>query len=233
MMKCFMCPRTLDNGPLYRYNEKGLDPIWACEEHSKQPIDPELKEISDIIHDGGPKTETAAPAPAEPSESNLVRHAKMELAKQLQDPTSYDGMIAVAVVDLIKVFAEQGHSGMSAPCAVNTFALLAMYKPLGPLTGADDEWNDVGLFDGIAVYQNKRCSHVFKQADRFNGQAYDMQGRVFRDPDGSCWTNADSCVPITFPYTPKTEYVDRPAEISPEKAAAILLSVDKMTGDGA
>lgn len=36
---------------------------------------------------------------------------------------------------------------------------------------------------------------------------YDTEGRVFCDPDGICYTNRDSRVDITFPYTPKTEYV--------------------------
>ena len=43
-----------------------------------------------------------------------------------------------------------------------------------------------------------------------NGEAYDGEGRIFRDPDGSCFTSIDSRVPVTFPYVPKREYVDRP-----------------------
>jgi hypothetical protein len=144
------------------------------------------------------------------TESNLVTHAKIELRAKLQDD-GYDGEIARAVLELIEVFSKQEHSGMSAGFAISTFERLARFEPLGPLTGADDEWNEVG--DG--VFQNRRCSHVFKQADRFDGQPYDIQGRIFRDPDGSCWQNGDSHVPITFPYTPKTEYVDRPAAATP------------------
>lgn len=111
------------------------------------------------------------------------------------------------VVELLEVFGRQGHSGFSAPHCVEMFRKLALHEPLVPLSGADDEWNEVG--DG--VFQNNRCSHVFKQADRFNGQAYDINGRIFREPSGACYTGRESCIPVTFPYTPTREYVDVPA----------------------
>ena len=41
-----------------------------------------------------------------------------------------------------------------------------------------------------------------------------MRGKVFRDPDGFCFTNRDSRTPVTFPYTPATVYVDVPAELA-------------------
>lgn len=117
------------------------------------------------------------------------------------------------VLKLLEVFSDEGHSGSSAPYAINVFKTLAMFEPLVPLTGEDWEWNEV--HDG--VFQNKRCSHVFKQADRFDGQAYDIDGIIFydwyTDEDGnkskSYFTGRDSCVPITFPYTPTKEYKER------------------------
>ena len=110
-------------------------------------------------------------------------------------------------LELLKVFSEQGHSGSSAPYLINMLKKLLMFEPLTPLTGEDWEWTEVGE----GMFQNKRCSHVFKQPDRFNGQAYDLDGKVFCEPNGSCFTSSDSRVPITFPYTPKTEYVNVPA----------------------
>lgn len=111
------------------------------------------------------------------------------------------------VLELLEVFANQGHSGSSAPYCIQMFSKLAMFEPLIPLQGTDDEWNEVAE----GVWQNNRCSHVFKQTDRFNGQAYDINGKVFREPSGACYTGKGSSVPVTFPYTPKTEYVDVPA----------------------
>lgn len=104
-------------------------------------------------------------------------------------------------MDLIEKFAEEGHSGMSANIAINVFERVARFEPLTPLTGADDEW--VESMPG--TFQNVRCPHVFKE----NGEAYDIDGRIFREPDGSCYTKKDSRVPVTFPYTPRREYVDR------------------------
>jgi hypothetical protein len=138
--------------------------------------------------------------------SNLVSHAETELrlAGFFDKDSMYGGMLGNAVLQMVKLFADEGHSGMSANLAVSAFERVARFEPLTPLTGADDEWTEVG--DG--VWQNKRCSHVFKGED---GRAYDIDGKIFREPDGGCFTNSDSRVYVTFPYTPKREYVDVPA----------------------
>lgn len=121
------------------------------------------------------------------------------------------------MLELLSVFSSQGHSGFSANYLMNCFEKLARWEPIVPLTGEDWEWNDVShMSGGEKVYQNKRCSRVFKQEDRFDGQAYDIRGKVFiehgYDDNGEettySYTSGDSHVPITFPYTPKTEYVD-------------------------
>ena len=126
--------------------------------------------------------------------------------------------ICTHVLKLLDVFADEGHSGTTAPYAVNMFKTLAMFEPLVPLTGEDWEWIDHGH-----CLQNKRCSRVFKQPDRFDGQAYDIEGKVFYDwytdkETGerykSHYTCSDSFVPVTFPYKPTTEYVERPSEAS-------------------
>lgn len=130
----------------------------------------------------------------------LVEHAKAELeaAGLFAKDSDYEGEIGSAVLKLIEVFAEQGHSGASASMTRHIFNKLANFEPICPLTGADSEWNKIA----VGVWQNKRCSHVFKDAD---GRAYDSQGIVWEDPDGSRFTNRDSRVFVEFPYTPKTE----------------------------
>jgi hypothetical protein len=114
------------------------------------------------------------------------------------------------ILRMVEAFADEGHSGFSANYAVNCLDKLLRYEPLSPLTGEDDEWNEVG--DG--VYQNKRCSRVFKE----NDEAYDIDGIVFwewyTDPETgekfkSHFTCKDSRVPVEFPYVPKTEYKER------------------------
>lgn len=121
-------------------------------------------------------------------------------------------MICNHVMKLLDVFADEGHSGSSAPYAIGLFEKLAGFKPIVPLTGEDWEWNVVDRGDGIhAMYQNKRCGHVFKDE---NG-AYDIDGIVFYEwhtdeetgeKHKSYFTSRESRVPVTFPYTPKTEY---------------------------
>jgi hypothetical protein len=132
-------------------------------------------------------------------------------------------MICNHVMKLLDVFAEEGHSGSSAPYAINLFEKLAKFEPVAPLTGEDWEWFDHGY-----CMQNKRCGHVFKQPDRFNGQAYDIEGKIFwewNEFEGEAtknyFTSGDSFVPIEFPYTPKREYVFRPTEQFPNESGEV------------
>lgn len=134
--------------------------------------------------------------------SALVKFAENELriAGLLDKDSDYEGMLGQSVLELTKEFASQGHSGFSAAQTLKIFARVASFEPLSPLRGDDDEWQEVGT----GVFQNVRCSHIFKE----NGQAYDIEGRIFREPSGVCYTNSESRVPVTFPYVPNREYVD-------------------------
>lgn len=115
-------------------------------------------------------------------------------------------MMCNQLLVLLDVFSNHNHSGSSAPYAIDLFKKLAMFKPLGPLTGKDTEWGEP--FDEKGTVQNNRCSHVFKDP---NGQAYDIDGKIFREPNGMCYTSGNSRVNVTFPYYPKSKYVDVPA----------------------
>ena len=134
---------------------------------------------------------------------NLVGHAQRELARGLADPEEgFDRWIAEGTIQLIRLFSTHGHSGGSAPWARKTFDTLANFQPIGPLTGEDSEWNEIGAGE----YQNNRFSQVFKKG----GEAYDIQGKVFREPNGATYTSQDSHVAVAFPYTPVIEYVEVP-----------------------
>lgn len=144
---------------------------------------------------------------------SIIEYAESELALIGMGKDTEDEMNKAMhdhIITMVKAFADEGHSGMSAGYALSILKRVLAYEPLTPLTGNDDEWIDHGH-----CMQNKRCSRVFKQADRFDGQPYDIEGRVFREPNGSCYTSRDSCVLVTFPYTPKTEYVDVTGEEIP------------------
>lgn len=138
--------------------------------------------------------------------SNLVDYANSELklAGFFDEDSDYGGMLGESVVKMIEQFAEQGHSGASAGMAIRLFERLAQFEPLTPLTGEDSEWKEHNYGEG-PIWQNNRCSRVFKESD---GRAYDINGTIFREPNGMCYGNRDSRVYIEFPYTPKTEYVD-------------------------
>lgn len=135
--------------------------------------------------------------------SNLVEHAKIELecAGLFSKDSDYEGMLAESVMELIELFSKQNHSGASASMVSGIFDKLSRFQPLQPLTGKDGEWVEVA--EGL--FQNKRCSRVFKDKDK----AWDINGKIFEDPDGSRWTNKDSHTVIAFPYVPKSEIVKR------------------------
>ena len=138
---------------------------------------------------------------------NSVAHAEREFeilgwsGRAKDDPQTW---VCENILDLIRVFASQGHSGSSAPYVLNAFMAVARFNPIGPLTGKDEEW---GEDHGGGCCQNRRCGEVFKDED---GNPYWAFGRVFRDPDGGCYTSVGSRVDIEFPWTKpeKPEYVD-------------------------
>ena len=156
--------------------------------------------------------------------SNYIKHAMTEFraAGFIDENDKYSDEMQEAickhVMKLLEVFDEEGHSGSSAPYAIDMFSKLAGFKPLVPLTGEDWEWNDVSSFGDetkIPHYQNTRASNVFKDPD---GRAYDIDGTIFwewwTDPETgekskSYYTNRESWVYIEFPYMPTREYVYR------------------------
>lgn len=130
----------------------------------------------------------------------IIEFAKRELKYLLDSKEEYDNRMAENVLELLNVFANQGHSGFSAPWCIQLFSRLSMYKPLGPLTGEDDEWEKVDHNS----YQNKRCPSVFKKGK--DGKAYNISARVFSDDGGETWFySKKSCEYIDFPYTVPNE----------------------------
>lgn len=147
----------------------------------------------------------------------LVDYAKSELERAglFDKDSDYEGMIGTVVMQIIEVFSAQGHSGMSAELVTQILEKLLRFEPLTPLTGEDDEWIDVSEVSGEPMWQNNRCYRVFKDKD---GNAFDNEAKVFIDPEGHAYTNSESRVPITFPYTPKIEFVQ--VEEEPEDGRA-------------
>ena len=100
-------------------------------------------------------------------QSNLVMHAEHELrrAGMFDKNADYGGMIAEAVMKLVKTRAKEGHSGMSHSWTLQVFNLVANYKTLTPITNLPGEWSEVGkdmMPDGDKTcWQNRRRSSLF------------------------------------------------------------------------
>jgi hypothetical protein len=128
----------------------------------------------------------------------LTHYVRSEIGRVDKD-------VVLNCTNIARVFALEGHSGGSAPIVIGWLGRALSWKPIAPLTGEDDEWEDVSDMSAAPLWQNRRCSAVFKDAC---GSAYYLDGIIFRHPDGVCYTSRDSRVPVTFPYHPESKYVD-------------------------
>ena len=112
------------------------------------------------------------------------------------------------ILEIVEKFSEQGHSGFSASYALSVLDRLLRYKPISALTGDESEWNEVSSGkDGMATYQNKRCSSVFKDVDSSGKivSIHDIDAIVVSDNGGITWFSSGGFglkKEITFPYLP-------------------------------
>lgn len=148
---------------------------------------------------------------------SLIQYAKDELdyIGMTADGDEYDVMMRNHILHMVEEFTKEGHSGFSASYAIQCLEKLLRFEPLSPLTGEDSEWIFVGDLGDNPVYQNKRCSHVFKGAD---GKAYDINSIVYwswcEQEDGTKYKSfyskggQNNRVYIEFPYTPTTTYIE-------------------------
>jgi hypothetical protein len=97
--------------------------------------------------------------------SNLVEHAEreMKLAGLYDKDADYGGMIPEAVMALVRVHAEQGHSGMSHGLTMQIFNRVINFKTLTPITSNPDDWNDVAAASGKPMWQNLRQPSIFSE----------------------------------------------------------------------
>ena len=159
-------------------------------------------------------------------DSNLVAYARRELNDPagIDDPMGREMETAInaAILEIVAVHSNEGHSGASHGFALGRAKRLMDFKPLGPLTGEDDEWMLCG--GGFAgepreVYQNRRCFSVFKYVEP-DGSFYCEHGEffVFVEPDGCAFTSYYSRVRIGFPHAVKDPvYIDVPKDCSEEQ----------------
>lgn len=101
----------------------------------------------------------------------LVDHAQRELQLAGMFDEEVDGseamgswnkLCAEAVLELMEVFAEQGHSGFSASMTQDLFSRLSKFEALTELTDNPDEWNDISeMQSGEPGWQSQRNPSCF------------------------------------------------------------------------
>lgn len=141
-------------------------------------------------------------------------------------------LVTKNVMEIVKTFCKQEHSGFSANYTLNLIRRLLSHKPIKPLTGEDDEWEDVlDYFKDTNTQQNKRCSAVFR--DNFdNSTAHYTDGKIFSNDGGRCWfTSKESIVPITFPFKvplePEYVYLDKEGNVITREEAKELFKEEE------
>ena len=128
---------------------------------------------------------------------SMLDSAKWQLNKVLEkctDPNErvMQEMMNNDVMELLKVFEEQGHSDFSAPTVISLFSILANYRLVTEVEDNPDDWDENG--------QHKYISSIFKRED---GTCYYMYGRLFAEPNSdNFFYNKASNVDVTFPIKP-------------------------------
>lgn len=122
---------------------------------------------------------------------SIIARAKLEL-----EAVNFGDEDSAVMVEILERFFDQWDSGGAVAVASQVLARLIAGQPLGPLTGNDDEWVEVGTHEGGPFFQNRRCSSVFKQLRDGVMVAHDID--VAGRP------------PIAFPYRPDRAEVRMP-----------------------
>lgn len=129
---------------------------------------------------------------------NLIDYAESELERIPKDKDGMQEIINQNILDLVKLFSSQGHSGLSGRYVINALSRLLEYKPLNPLTGKDDEWGEP--YGPDETQQNKRCSSVFRSKKEL---PHDIDAIAVSDNGGVSWFYCHLFMKeITFPYLP-------------------------------
>ena len=132
----------------------------------------------------------------------LVEYAESELRRAgfFDADSDYAGMVGPAVVEMVKQFAAEGHSGYSASLCLYLFKRVAAFKPL---TAIDNPMIDNSFIDhtsisgGNLTYQSTRYSSLFSEDG--GKRWYDINLKV---PKWRRWFGQRR-VYVKLPYLPK------------------------------
>lgn len=134
------------------------------------------------------------------------------------------------ILALCEAFGKSGQSGGSAPYTATAISKavkkLMLQEPICPITGIDEEWTNVREIseEDEMMYQNNRCSALFKSK---SGRCWYLDAIVWKGDtvgeSGNDWDNFTGYVEginsanyvKSFPFTPKTFYIDVTREVLP------------------
>lgn len=155
--------------------------------------------------------------------TNTQKFAKQEL--DILKATTPDALILPfekEILALCEAFGNSGQSGGSAPYTATAISQavkkLMLQEPICDVTGHDDEWSNVAYDNGEPLYQNKRCSALFKNGNNDPHYLYAIVWKGEEDWDsftGGAYKDEKSFellrssqYLIKFPFKPKTFYID-------------------------
>lgn len=128
---------------------------------------------------------------------SLIEHAEYELKlagynvnkeiKDIDTDQDYADKIGNAALELIKVFAKQGHSGFSAQVTLKIFNRLVNHKPLtDELSNNPNEWQDMSVQNGYATWQSKRNCSCFSHDMKTYYDIDDPENNIYeKDENGN------------------------------------------------
>lgn len=158
--------------------------------------------------------------------TNTARKAAVELSVLFA--TTPDATIIPfkeEILSLCEAFGKSGQSGGSAPYVATALShaikKLCLQEPICPIMGINEEWGEIGS----GVFQNNRCSAIFKEND---SKAYYLDAIIWKgDTEGESGNDWDTFTGNvegilsrqfikSFPFTPKTFYIDVTRQQLPE-----------------
>jgi hypothetical protein len=138
----------------------------------------------------------------------LVEHAEREVFR-LYTETSRESLTRSnrnaalyreICLDIVAQFESATLGMQDRELLAGVLAKLFAQRPLTPLTGNADEWEEVGA----GLWRNKRYPFVWKDA----AYAWDTNATLCRRPDGVTYRLEGGHGDVKFPYTPRPRYIE-------------------------
>ena len=131
----------------------------------------------------------------------MIKWAKPQIEKVIKDKEKQKQYI-----EILKEFKEEKRDILSifnlfirynfSKEDCHRICRLLTWKPIIPLTGAEEEWNTIKE----CFKQNELCSSVFRY-NKDNSTAHYIDGKIFSNDGGMSWyINKESQINITFPF---------------------------------